>query len=169
MDIGNTINLLCKQSMLMTEKFSETSLPWLSRSKWIGYSSVLYFLPPYILKVTTAPTAVFYLALLLQPIVSFYSDYLWSGRRHISHGLDRWLSTSLIIIMIIISSCHLGLYTIIPATPPIYFLHQGKCAIKQRNYPAYVFNHTLWHFVSPISGSIVLWIIQRKNDNVFSF
>ena len=72
MDIGNTINLLCKQSMLMTEKFSETSLPWLSRSKWIGYSSVLYFLPPYILKVTTAPTAVFYLALLLQPIVSFY-------------------------------------------------------------------------------------------------
>ena len=59
MNICNSMTLLYKQYVLMTDKFSETSLPWLSRSKWVGYSSVLYFLPPHVLKVTTIPTLYF--------------------------------------------------------------------------------------------------------------
>ena len=64
--------------------------------------------------------------------------------------------------MIIISSYHLGWYTVIFAAPPIYYLYKGKCAVSQRNYKEYEYNHTLWHLTSPICGSIVLWIIQQK-------
>lgn len=169
MDVCRTMTLLYNQRGLMNEKFSETSIPWLSKSKWIGYSSVCYFLPPVMLKVTSLPLVFLLMALLVQPIVSFYSDYLWSGKRHISHGLDRWLSTSLIIFMIIISSYHLGWYTVIFAAPPIYYLYKGKCAVSQRNYKEYEYNHTLWHLTSPICGSIVLWIIQQKKGNIFNF
>ena len=81
--------------------FNKTSLRWKYKSKWVGYSSVCYIFPAILLK---EHHAMFRLVWIIQAIVSYASDYKWSGVTHWSHGIDRIWATVLVLTTMIIAS-----------------------------------------------------------------
>lgn len=125
-------DILCHQVRLMTQQCTCTSLPWTHKSTWIGFSAMFYLAPMFVSKQRASWA--------LQALLCFASDYWWAGIPHVSHGMDRWFATYMVLANF-------------PASPwamlPLMFLFRSKRAVKQRKYNEYVFNHVLWHFTGP--------------------
>lgn len=134
----------------MTINFNKTSLPWkLIKSKFIGFSSMCYMIPAFLLNGSTFILIMIKIIWIFQAIVSYYSDYIYSGITHISHGIDRWVSSILVFIMIIIATIIINPIEYLLFLIPIFFLQMGKYCAKNNKWNGYVFYHTGWHIIGP--------------------
>ena len=129
--------MLFNQVTLMTTSFRETALPWTTRSKWVGYSCFCY----------AALTPVHWIYA-VQAQVAYMSDYIYAGVPHVSHGLDRCLSTALTGHMAWYVARHYGWYVFLGVIP-IGFLYADMRAVRRKDWGAYVRYHTLWHITGP--------------------
>ena len=120
----------------MTLHLRRTRLPWTDRSRVIGLSTLLFAVPA--LARSSMPRWK-RAACVAQAIVAFYSDYVYAGRPHISHGVDRWLAT-VNVVLSAPEAIYRG-YFFIPAS--CYYLSMKS--IQAADKSAYIFWHTLWH------------------------
>jgi len=136
----------------------DTCLPWDTRDPWIGLSSFSYGLP-----IVYLDSPIMIAALVLQVILSFLSDCIYSGRTSYTHSLDRILATTLTTISILRAFHHLTFeVAAILSFIPLTCFYLGKQAIAKRNWNQFRLWHSLWH----ISGGLALMylnaIVQRR-------
>jgi len=132
--------MFAAQLTLMTRSFRATALPWKQRSAWIGGSSACYFVLSREHWMWT-----------VQAIVAFLSDYVYAGVPHVTHGIDRWLSTFMTLRLVVLTRRYMYLGVI-----PFYCFYRSKRAVANRDYRAYVLYHTLWHVSGPVIAASVL-------------
>jgi hypothetical protein len=149
---------LSQQVKLMTTNFSATAMPWTRKSKLVGYSAICYAGPALVLRGGTGIFArVFSLLWCLQVGACFWSDYTWTGRAHVSHGVDRWLASSLLVAMVVLASSQLSVaHALAAAALPLYCLRRGKLAVAEADWPRYVVWHSMWHLTGPVVACAVL-------------
>ena len=129
--------MLAAQLKLMTRSWTSSALPWKTRSKWVGYSSACY-----------AALAHMHWIYVVQAVVAYLSDYVYAGRPHVTHGIDRWLSTALTLHMALYMSRRVGCHAVLGVIP-VGFLYADMRAVRRRDWEGYVLHHTLWHISGP--------------------
>ena len=156
--------LLAQKYSLMIDDFDGKMMPWTTKSKWVGYSAACYVLPavlPIYPHSLTLFDTVFRGAWCVQAGVSYWSDYMHTGHRHVSHGVDRWLATSMLVVTVVLTAMNLGPeIALVAVTPPLVFQLKGQAAVRDRRWDAYVLNHTLWHVVGGFAAAYVLHNVQ---------
>ena len=108
----------------MTVHMRQTRLPWKDRSRLVGLSTLLSALPAFTRKGIPRWKRV---ACVVQAFVAYLSDYVYAGRPHLSHGIDRWVATINVIL-----STPVALYRgciFIPAV--CYYLSMEAIALEQ--------------------------------------
>ena len=86
---------------------------------------------------------------------------MFTGLRHTSHGIDRWLASSLLVVMVSLATLYISaLVALAAAVVPVYCLWRGKVAVAARDWDRYVRFHTLWHITGPIAATFVLVQVQ---------
>ena len=133
-----------EQARLMTSRLSSTRLPWTDRSAAVGFSALLLLIPASKRGMPRWKRACY----VLQAFISFLSDYVYSGRPHISHGVDRWFITLNALACApraVDSGC-----AMVPVV--CYVLSMESIRLGQR--AAYEFWHTLWH----VFGALCLYV-----------
>ena len=132
--------MLGRQIDMMTTSFRATAVPWKQRSAILGCSSACYCL-----------LVREHWMWAVQAGVTFLSDYVYSGVPHVTHGIDRWLSTFMALRLVVLTKRYMYLAVI-----PFYCFYQSKRALANRDYRAYVLYHTLWHVSGPLLATAVL-------------
>lgn len=122
----------------MTSQLSETRLPWRERSHIIGLSTLLVALPACPMVRRDMPRWKRY-ACMVQALVAFLSDYVYAGRRHISHGVDRWVATCSAA-MSVPAALRDG-YLLVP----LMCYSMSIKSIHAQDKASYTFWHTMWH------------------------
>lgn len=119
----------------LTSYLRATRLPWKSKSRTIGLSTLLFVLPA-LKKGTPTWKRV---SMTLQAYVSYLSDYAHSGDEHLSHGLDRLLAA--FNVAVYTPQLLRGDYWWIP----LACFMMSMSSIRLKHWEAYVLWHTLWH------------------------
>lgn len=125
----------------MMSRWSDTRLPWRDRSVPVGMSALLLTLAA---TKEDMPTWKRQFAA-AQGIISFLSDYVYSGVPHWSHGLDRW---TIKLLALLHARRAMAKHT---ALLPTCFYILSMKAIAHRNKAAYHLWHTLWHVFGALS------------------
>ena len=131
--------MLARQLTLMTRSWTSTALPWKTRSKWVGYSCACYAILAHVHWIYA-----------VQAVVGYLSDYVHAGRPHVTHGIDRWLSTALVLHI----AWHMGWYAFLGVIPA-GFMYAGMRAVRRRDWEGYVLYHTMWHVSGPLIAAAI--------------
>ena len=159
----NFCKIVNQHCCLLTNDFCKTNAPNCCNSKWVGYTSFLYILPYFFVPGTGIFAKILRTLYVLQGPVSHASDYTWHNVEHVSHGMDRWLATSLVGLSVYMSLRYIGfIQTILLGSVPLSFLYLAKKASVTNNEKQYNFTQTLWHLTSPFIGSYVLYKVGKK-------
>ena len=126
-----------KQFLYMTSRLSHTRLPWTRRSRAVGLSTLLLLIPALKRDMPRWKR----IAFTVQAYIAYLSDYVYAGRSHISHGLDRWITTLNMMLCAPRAIDH-G-YAFVPLV--CYYLSMESIRLQHRE--AYEFWHSMWHVV----------------------
>lgn len=124
-----------QQLLYMTSRLCHARLPWTQRSRVVGLSTLLVLLPA--MKRRMPPWK--RVALTMQAYVAYLSDYVYAGRPHVSHGIDRWMSTMNAVVHAP-RAIDKG-YALVP----IVCFYLSMEAVRLRHREAYEFWHSMWH------------------------
>ena len=128
---------------MMTSRWSASRLPWQHRSTAVGLSTLLLLLPACKAGMPRWKRVL----LATQAVIAFLSDYVYSGRPHLSHGLDRWGITLTALL------CARRAARSDVALLPIACYSMSMESIRLKHRAAYELWHTLWH----IFGALCLY------------
>lgn len=159
-DFCKIVNQHC---CLLTKDFCKTNVPKCCKSKWVGYTSFLYISPYFFVPGNGIFAKILKILYILQGPISHASDYTWHNINNVSHGMDRWLATSLVGLSVYMSLRYIGfIQTILLGSVPLSFLYLAKKASVTNNEKQYNFTQTLWHLTSPFIASYVLYKVGKK-------
>ena len=128
---------------MMTSQWRASRLPWKERNAAVGLSTLLLFLPACKQSIPMWKRRL----LAVQACVAFLSDYVYSGRPHISHGLDRWGITLTAL------ACAQRAARSDLACVPLACYMMSMESIRLKHKAAYELWHTMWH----VTGALCLW------------
>lgn len=132
------------QLTMMTSQLCSTRLPWRDRSAVVGLSTLLFLIPA---SKRGMPRWKRY-SFVVQALLALLSDYVYAGRRHVSHGLDRWCATLNVL------ACAPRALAAGCAMLPMVCYALSMEAIRLQHRAGYEFWHTMWH----ITGAACLWV-----------
>ena len=164
---NNFIKITKQHCNLLTNDFCKTNVPLCNKSRWVGYSCFLYITPVFFVPGRCFFSYILRLLYLLQAPVAFASDYIWHGHAHISHGIDRWFASFLVLITIFLCTSYLSLLsTFYYGIIPLSSLYKSKkaCFIKDSNL--YNIYQTIWHITSPISCCLLYCNIHNLGKTI---
>jgi len=147
------------QYNLVFNKFGHTSLPFQEKSLLVGISCFSFMLPILFCQRENIWLWIF------QSLISFASDYVYSGRYSITHGIDRVFAVSMTIYTAIWAILSFPLHLLF-LVPVLLFccticIVKSKAAAKEKNRVAYEFYHCLWHFLAGPTGAFVIYMKNR--------
>ena len=134
---------MLSHATMMTSQWRASRLPWQTRSSAVGLSTLLLLLPACKRGMPQWKRVV----LTLQAVVAFLSDYVYSGRPHASHGLDRWGITLTALLFAKRAAKSDAAFL------PIVCYGMSMESIRLKHRAAYELWHTLWH----IFGALCLY------------
>lgn len=160
-------NIAKQHYKLLTTDFCKINVPICDKSKWVGYTSFLYVIPAFFIPGTSIFSYLLRLLYIVQAPISHASDYIWHNDQHISHGIDRWFATSLVIITIYLCIRYLSFkesffYGVIP----ISCLYLAKTASNINDINLYNISQTFWHITSPISCCLMYYNIYISGSTI---
>jgi len=133
--------------------FGSTALPFQQRSILVGLSCFMFMLPvPY----ATSKERYLWIA---QSVLSFSSDFIYTGRYSISHGMDRIFASFMTLYCLVWAMLSFPGYTKLAVPFLLYFttvcIVKSKRAANRRERHAYEFYHALWHFLAGLTCCLI--------------
>jgi len=149
-EIFSVWDALQHQWTFMTKSMCATSLPWRNRRSLIlGMSCLCYLFPAVYVCVKGKLKST--IAWILQAVVSFLSDFVYSGVNSVSHALDRWLAVGMTLYMVWLAYTAISTAFALTVLLPLTCMFFSKRAIHV-SFEHYVMWHTLWH----VTGSALV-------------
>lgn len=128
------------------------------RDIFVGGSSFLYAVP---VLLGAPPTYV------LQAVVSFCSDYLFTGLTSRFHLVDRWMASLHTIHAVLLAAGALPGQEGVPVLPmwavvvlttaTMFCFAMSKRCVAEKDFGSYRLWHTLWHVVGPASMVLIFY------------
>lgn len=155
---------------------SQTNVPWgTRRSKLLGLSAACYLLPAlvdqaYGRKFLWAAQAVAcFWCVCFQKCGSyrpqlFRSDFIDTGKRAMSHAIDKVLATSMVAYVAWFAFTSRGvLFVVAMASPPLAAYVLGTRARRRGCFKSYTYYHSLWHL---IGGLVAAYALLQKRKPI---
>ena len=153
-----------KQMNLMTFDFSKTTLPWTRRSHAIGISCLAFFMPTLVITTSGSMQTVLRVLFPSQVGVALASDWWWSGRRHWSHGADKWHASLFLLLIIILSVKNIHILYPVGALYPLYNWIMAREAVIQYDWEDYVYYHSMWHWSGCSICTLTTYLMYNENS-----
>jgi len=166
-NIHKFVGITQQHFTLLTCDFCKTNVPQCCKSKWVGYSCFLYVIPAFFIPGSSFFSDILRLLYIVQGPIAHASDYIWHNETHISHGIDRWFATTLVMITIYLCSRYLSFFnTIYYGIIPLSSLYLAKIASTINDMNLYNISQTIWHITSPISCCLVYYNIYTSGHTL---